>query len=130
MLLNPDVTVRSKGVMEKCNLCVQRTRAIRDQEHRTNRKSADGLVTTACAQTCPTKALTFGDLNDPFSGVVQIAKQAEERSYLLLDKELNTRPGIIYMKRLRNRPAEEAAGKAPAGHGPHGEKEQKAEAHS
>ena len=127
MLLNPDVTVRSKGVMEKCNLCVQRTRAIRDQEHRTNRKSADGIVTTACAQTCPTKALTFGDLNDPFSGVVQIAKQAEERSYLLLDEELNTRPGIIYMKRLRNRPAEESAGAAPAGHG---EDEKKAEAHS
>ena len=123
LLLNPDVTVRSKGVMEKCNLCVQRTRAIRDQEHRSNKKAIDGVITTACAQTCPTKALTFGDLNDPFSGVVQIAKKAEERSYLLLDEELNTRPGIIYLKRLRNRPAEEAA-TSPAGH------DEKAEAHS
>ncbi len=109
MLLNPDVTVRSKGVMEKCNLCVQRTRSIRDQEHRSNRKAVDGAVTTACAQTCPTKALVFGDLNDAFSGVVTIAKQAEKRAYLLLDKELNTRPGIIYMKRLRNRPADSVA---------------------
>jgi molybdopterin-containing oxidoreductase family iron-sulfur binding subunit len=108
MLLNPDVTVRSKGVMEKCNLCVQRTRTIRDQEKRTNRKYQDGSITTACAQTCPTKAITFGDLNDPFSGAVTTAKLAEKRGYLLLDEELNTRPGIIYLARLRNRPAEEA----------------------
>ncbi len=108
MLLNPDVTVRSKGVMEKCNLCVQRTRAVREQEKRTNRKWQDGTITTACAQTCPTKAITFGDLNDPFSGVVTTAKKAEDRGYLLLDEELNTRPGIIYLARLRNRPAETA----------------------
>ncbi len=119
MLLNPEVTVRSKGVMEKCNLCVQRTRTIRDQEHRTNRKAIDGAVTTACAQTCPTKAIVFGDLNDAFSGVITIAKQAEKRAYLLLDEELNTRPGIIYMKRLRNRPAEQVE---EAGHAGQAEK--------
>ena len=108
MLLNPDVTVRSKGVMEKCNLCVQRTRTIREQEKRTDRTYQDGSITTACAQTCPTKAITFGDLMDPFSEVVKTAKQAEHRGYLLLDKELNTRPGIVYLARLRNRPAETA----------------------
>ena len=116
MLLNPDVTVRSKGVMEKCNLCVQRTRAIREGEKRSNRKFQDGTVTTACAQTCPTKALTFGDLNDPFSGVVETAKRAEVRGYLLLDKELNTRPGIVYLARLFNKPDDQAAGASASGH--------------
>ncbi len=110
MLLNPDVTVRSKGVMEKCNLCVQRTREIREVEKRTDKKYEDGSITTACAQTCPTKAITFGDLRDPFSEVVVTAKRAEHRGYLLLDKELNTRPGIVYLARLRNRPDEAAAG--------------------
>ena len=116
MLFNPEVTVRSKGVMEKCNLCVQRTRAIRDTEKRTNRKFQDGTITTACAQTCPTKALTFGDLNDPFSGVVQTAQRAEARGYLLLDKELNTRPGVIYLARLFNKPDDHAAGASASGH--------------
>ena len=115
MLLNPEVTVRSKGVMEKCNLCVQRTRAIREGEKRANRKYQDGTVTTACAQTCPTRAITFGDLNDAFSGVSQTAQKAGDRGYLLLDKELNTRPGIVYLARLLNRPAEGAA-KPAAGH--------------
>ena len=112
MLFNPDVTVRSKGVMEKCNLCIQRTRDIREVEKRTDRTYQDGSITTACAQTCPTKAITFGDLRDPFSEVVGTAKKAEDRGYLLLDKELNTRPGVVYLARLRNRPAEAAATKA------------------
>jgi molybdopterin-containing oxidoreductase family iron-sulfur binding subunit len=123
MMFNPDVTVRSKGVMEKCTFCVQRTREVRDLAKRSGAKVKDGTVTSACAQTCPTQAITFGDLNDPFSAVVQNAKAAEAEglAYGLLDVELNTRPAVTYFKRLRHRP-EAAAGHdhaAPAQGGAH-----------
>jgi Fe-S-cluster-containing dehydrogenase component/anaerobic selenocysteine-containing dehydrogenase len=103
MALNPEVTVRSRGVMEKCNFCIQRTREIRDIEKRDNRKIRDGELTTACAQTCPTQAIVFGDLNDPESQVTKIATEAH--SYKLLDSVLNTRPAVTYLARIRNRPA-------------------------
>ncbi|MBA3700883.1 MAG: 4Fe-4S dicluster domain-containing protein [Planctomycetes bacterium] len=115
MALNPEVTVRSRGVMEKCNFCLQRTRDIRDREKTTNRAIRDGEITTACAQTCPTKAITFGDLNDETSAVnVQIA---QTHGYKLLDSVLNTRPAVTYLAKIRNRPATEAEtghGEAPA----------------
>ncbi len=104
MLLNPEVTVRHRGVMEKCNFCVQRVRSIRDREHAENRRIKDGEVTTACAQACPTKALVFGDLHDPNSDVVRTA-EASGTAYKVLDEELNTRPAISYLRRIRNRPA-------------------------
>jgi Fe-S-cluster-containing dehydrogenase component len=107
MMLNPTVSVRSKGVMEKCNFCIQRTRDVREQEKSTGRKyddKAPGAVTTACAQTCPTGAITFGDINDPASEVNAVAA-ASPHSYRLLDAELNTRPSVLYMQRVRNRPA-------------------------
>jgi Fe-S-cluster-containing dehydrogenase component len=90
--------------MEKCNFCVQRTRTIRDREHAENRRIRDGEIQTACAQTCPTKALVFGDLSDPQSEVVRVSTTAAG-AYKLLDKELNTRPSVAYLKRVRNRPA-------------------------
>ena len=107
MLLNPAVTVRSKGVMEKCNFCIQRTRDIRDHEKRTNRKYDDGdaMMTSACAQTCPTSAIVFGDINDPDSAVSQHIK-AHDHGYKVLDYMLNTRPSITYLKKVRNRPAD------------------------
>ena len=107
LLLNPDVIVRSKGVMEKCTFCVQRTRQIRDTEKASGKAMADGTITSACAQTCPTKALTFGDINDPFSQVTQVTKAGEAAglAYGLLDADLNTRPAVTYLKRLRKRPA-------------------------
>jgi molybdopterin-containing oxidoreductase family iron-sulfur binding subunit len=103
MALNPEVTVRSRGVMEKCNFCLQRTREIRDIEKRENRAIRDGEITTACAQTCPTQAIVFGDLNDANA---QVNKQASQlHGYKLLDNVLNTRPAVTYLSRIRNRPA-------------------------
>ncbi len=113
MLLNPEVTVRSRGVMEKCNFCVQRTREVRGREKLSGKRIADGEITTACAQTCPTKALVFGDLNDEHSEVVQISQTAG--AYKLLDAELNTRPTVTYLKRTRQRPA--TAADSDKGHG-------------
>ena len=106
MMLNPVVTVRSKGVMEKCNLCVQRTRDIRENEKRSGSKYDESKFTTACAQTCPSEAITFGDINDPFSEVSQIIDDAPH-SIKVLDYEINTRPAITYLGHVRNRPATE-----------------------
>lgn len=106
LLLNPEVTVRSRGVMEKCNFCLQRTRAIREREKAQNRRLPDGAVTSACAQTCPTDAIVFGDLNDPESAVSRLAAQVH--GYKLLDAELNTRPSVTYLAKIRNRPVLES----------------------
>ena len=95
--LNPDVTVREMGVMEKCTFCIQRIRAAKDKAKDEGRPLKDGDVTTACAQTCPTGALTFGDLNDPMSKVSLLAK--DPRNYKLLE-ELNAAPAVIYLKRV------------------------------
>lgn len=118
MLLNPLVTVRSKGVMEKCNFCVQRTREIREQEKATNRNFKDGEAQTACAQTCPTNAITFGDLNDPQSQVTRLGNESPH-AYKMLDVETNNRPAVAFLRRVRNRPplAEEAE---QLEHGHHG----------
>ena len=102
LLLNPEVTVRSRGVMEKCNFCLQRTREVREREKATNRRAVDGEVKTACAQTCATGAITFGDLNEPDSAVNKAIATAH--AYKLLDAELNTRPAVTYLARIRNRP--------------------------
>jgi molybdopterin-containing oxidoreductase family iron-sulfur binding subunit len=109
MLLNPEVTQRSKGVMEKCNFCSARTKKIKEQEKRTGRKYDDRDIrnTVACAQTCPAEAITFGDLNDPFSEVNQVADQ-HQNGYKILDYMINTRPAVSYLRQVRNRPATEA----------------------
>ncbi len=103
LLLNPEVTVRHRGVMEKCNFCTQRQRAWRDDEKRQGRRLGDGHVTSACAQACPTAAITWGDLNDQESAVLK--QSADSRAYLALDEESNTRPKVAYLRKLRNRPA-------------------------
>ena len=94
--LNPDVTTRSAGVMEKCTFCVQRIRDGQDRAQDEQRALADGDVTPACAQTCPAQAITFGDLNDPQSRVSRAA--ADPRAYHVLG-ELNTRPAVTYLKK-------------------------------
>ncbi len=106
MLLNPEVIVRSKGVMEKCNFCYQRTREIHEQEKSTGRRYRDGTITTACAQACPTDAIVFGDINDESSRVsTTVASSPTGYAYLVLNEELNTRPSVAYLRRLRHRPA-------------------------
>jgi len=96
--LNPDVTVRSKGVMEKCTFCVQRITAARDRARREGRPMADGDVAPACAQSCPTAAIVFGDGNDPNSRVAKAMQNP--RRYTLLE-DLNTRPAVHYLERER-----------------------------
>jgi molybdopterin-containing oxidoreductase family iron-sulfur binding subunit len=100
---NPDVTVRSRGVMEKCTYCVQRINEAKitaeKQEREEDRKIRDGSLKTACQAVCPTDAIVFGDLNDPASRVAQL--KAEARHYSLLD-ELNTRPRTTYLGVVRN----------------------------
>jgi anaerobic selenocysteine-containing dehydrogenase/Fe-S-cluster-containing dehydrogenase component len=95
--LNPDVTVRQKGVMEKCSFCVQRVIQAKIKARDEGRKVKDGEFTTACAQTCPTGALVFGSLLDADSRVSQLIR--DPRAYQVL-KYLNTKPAVIYLKKL------------------------------
>ncbi len=96
---NPDVTVRSRGVMEKCSYCVQRIQEAKISTEKQGRRIGDGEILTACQQVCPTQAITFGDLNDPHSNVAK--QQALKRNYSLLD-DLNTRPRTTYLGYVRN----------------------------
>ena len=98
-LRNPDVTVRSRGVMEKCTYCIQRISAARIEAKKENRQIRDGEVVTACQAACPTRAIVFGDINDRHSRVAEL--KAQPHHYALL-AELNTKPRTTYLARLRN----------------------------
>ncbi len=99
MVYNPDVTVRMRGVMEKCNYCTQRITAAKIERRNRGEQVEDGDVMTACQQACPTQAIVFGNLNDENSRVRKL--QASHRAYGVLE-ELNVRPRTKYLARIRN----------------------------
>jgi molybdopterin-containing oxidoreductase family iron-sulfur binding subunit len=99
MVFNPEVSLRARGVMEKCTFCVQRIQNTKIKAKNAKQAIPDGAIATACQQTCPTDAIVFGDLND--SGSEVAAQQRSPRSYGLLD-ELNNRPRVRYLARVKN----------------------------
>lgn len=114
MVLNPDVTVRSRGVMEKCTFCIQRIKAVKMEKKLADENVLDGDITTACEQTCPAGAITFGDMNDPESRVSKLFK--DQRTYKVLE-EINTQPSVRYMAKIRNTEANGGAdGHKEGGH--------------
>jgi MoCo/4Fe-4S cofactor protein with predicted Tat translocation signal len=100
MVLNPDVVVRSRGVMEKCSFCVQRIQYGKLEAKKAGRRPKDGEITTACAQVCPTHAITFGDYNDNQSRLTNESK--DPRAYHVLE-ELNVQPSVYYQTKVRNK---------------------------
>ena len=102
MVLNPDVTVRSRGVMEKCSMCVQRIQAGKLEAKKEKRRPKDGEIQVACAQSCPTNAITFGDKNDPESAISKLlAEEKVGRSFRVIE-EINVSPNINYLVKVRN----------------------------
>jgi len=126
LALNPEVTVREKGVMEKCTFCQQRIREGKEKAKSFGRPVADGDFKTACQQTCPTNAISFGNTNNPDSLVSKLNQ--DPRAYHVI-AELNTKPQVTYFTKLRNRPMRETD--SAGGHGGgHGEAEQHGGNHS
>ena len=101
MALNPEVTQRGRGVMEKCTFCIQRVQTEKRRAQREGRPLKDGDIQTACQQSCPAEAIAFGDLNDPDSKVKQ--NFSAPNSYALLDDMLNTKPSLRYLTKVRNK---------------------------
>ncbi len=101
MVLNPDVTTRSRGVMEKCTFCVQRIQEGKLKAKLQNRAFKDGDVNTACAQACPTNAITFGNVNDNTSSITQTRQQNTQRLFYVIE-QIHTLPNVSYLAKIRN----------------------------
>ncbi|MGI4874948.1 MAG: TAT-variant-translocated molybdopterin oxidoreductase [Janthinobacterium lividum] len=105
MVLNPDVTVRARGVMEKCSFCVQRIQLGKLEAKKQKRRPKDGEIVAACAQSCPTEAILFGDMRDPASRISQLLRREDgERAFHVLDS-INVQPNVTYLTKIRNAPA-------------------------
>ena len=116
MVLNPDVVVRARGVMEKCSFCVQRIQHGKLEAKKEGRTVADGEIVSACSSVCPTHAIQFGDLNDGHTAIK--VESVKDRSYHLLE-EVGTQPNVFYLTKVRN--IDEERIPAGIGHGaPHG----------
>jgi Fe-S-cluster-containing dehydrogenase component len=103
MVINPDVTVRSRGVMEKCSMCIQRIQAGKLEAKKEKRRPIDGEIQVACAQTCPTNAITFGDMNDEASAISKLlAVEQKGRAFGVIE-EINVKPNISYLVKIRNK---------------------------
>lgn len=120
MVINPDVTVRSRGVIEKCSMCVQRIQSGKLTAKKEKRRPVDGEIETACSQSCPTGAITFGDLLDSDSKVTKLLQtEREGRAFQLLE-EINVIPQVSYLVKIRNKDkAAKATHEAHAGHEEH-----------
>ncbi|HZZ74618.1 MAG TPA: 4Fe-4S dicluster domain-containing protein, partial [Puia sp.] len=105
MVLNPDVVVRSRGVMEKCSFCVQRLQDGKLKAKKENRTLVDSDVVTACQQSCPTEAIVFGNINNSKSAIVKARQENEHRLYHVLE-ELHVLPNITYLAKVRNQETE------------------------
>ncbi len=116
MVLNPDVTVRSRGVMEKCSMCVQRIQDGKLRAKKANRPLKDGDIQVACASSCPTEGMVFGDMNDPNSKISKLLKikDTEEADYLITKEigeprayhvleEIGVKPNVTYLTKIRNK---------------------------
>ncbi|MBJ6110143.1 TAT-variant-translocated molybdopterin oxidoreductase [Hymenobacter sp. BT523] len=106
MVLNPDVTVRARGVMEKCTFCVQRIQLGKLEAKKQKRRPVDGEIVSACAQSCPTEAIVFGDMRDPNSRISQLLRREDgERAFHSLDS-INVQPNVTYLTKIRNAESE------------------------
>ena len=111
MVLNPDVTVRARGVMEKCSMCVQRIQAGKLAAKKEKRRPVDGDIISACASSCPTDAMVFGDMNDPQSKISKLLKikreekmvEAQEPRAFHALEELRVMPNVWYLTKIRNK---------------------------
>ena len=113
LALNPDVTVRTRGVMEKCSMCVQRIEQGKIEARQRGEPVTDGEIQTACQQSCPAQAIAFGDMKDPDSRVRQLA--ADPRSYFVFE-EFNFRPSVAYLRVVHNRENEDGGQEPQGGH--------------
>ena len=114
MVLNPDVTVRSRGVIEKCSFCIQRLQEGKLKAKKENRPLEDTDIKTACQQSCPSDAIVFGNVNDPNSGISKVRKENAQRIFSSLE-QIHVMPNVTYLTKVRN--AESIAAHAESGHG-------------
>ncbi|MFD1816173.1 quinol:cytochrome c oxidoreductase iron-sulfur protein precursor [Pseudarcicella hirudinis] len=119
MVINPDVTVRSRGVMEKCSMCVQRIQAGKLEAKKEKRRPGPNEIQTACSQSCPTNAITFGDMNDPSSEISKLLEVEREGRAFGVIEEINIKPNVSYLVKIRNKEKEAKKEEAKVEHKEH-----------